>query len=84
MALAARVSAGGRKGGGGGAGGRGRPLYPPGGGARREGSEGRAREHGFHGASVLPGAIVKGREMTGGSHLSGIFLFSFSRNFREL
>ena len=83
MALAARVSAGRRKGGG-----RSRwsreASLSSGGGARREGSEGRAWEHGVHGASVLPGATVKGREMTGGSHLSGISLFSFSRNFREL
>ena len=59
------------------------PLCAKGGhGARRR--QGRPRVRGGHGASVPPGATVKGREMTGGSHLSGIFLFSFSRNFREL
>ena len=58
------------------------PLCAKGGhGARRR--QGRPRVRGGHGASVPPGATVKGREMTGGSHLSGIFSFFFFQKFQR-
>ena len=82
-AEAARVSAEEEKGGGEREASGGGGPYPPEGGARREEERGEGTGARRPWRQCSPWRHSDGREMTGGSHLSGPFLFPVFQNFQQ-